>query len=76
MLGSNGAEKAQKPNLAHAFAFPSRYDEALAIYRRHRDKPLNRKSFGETTACDQGESAGFNPSVFPPNAALGKERKP
>jgi tetratricopeptide (TPR) repeat protein len=39
-------------NLAHALFFQGHYNEALAIYRRYWDKPLNEKTFGEITLED------------------------
>jgi tetratricopeptide (TPR) repeat protein len=39
-------------NLAHALLFQGHYDEALAIYRQYWDKPLNGKTFGESTLED------------------------
>lgn len=39
-------------NLAHALLFQGHYDEALAIYRKYWDKPLQGKTFGELTLKD------------------------
>jgi hypothetical protein len=39
-------------NLAHALLFQGHYDEALAIYRRNWDKPLNGNTFSELTLED------------------------
>src|SRR5271166_2698492 len=39
-------------NLAHALLFHGHYDEALAIYRKYWDKPLNGKTFRDATLED------------------------
>jgi tetratricopeptide (TPR) repeat protein len=43
-------------NLAHALFFQGHYDEALAIYRKYWDKPLQGKTFGEITLEDSPDS--------------------
>ena len=61
-------------NLAHALLFQGHYDEALAIYRKYWDKPLNGKTFGEVTLEDFAafDKAGLtHPDLFRVKQALG-----
>jgi tetratricopeptide (TPR) repeat protein len=62
-------------NLAHALLFQGRYDEALAIYRRNWEKPLDEKTFGQITLQDFAtfDKAGLsNPDLARMKQALGE----
>jgi tetratricopeptide (TPR) repeat protein len=78
----NGIEKTDRDdliliqgNLAHALLFQGHYGQALAIYRENWNKPLNGKTFGETTLEDFAafNKAGLNdPDLSRMKQALGE----